>query len=71
MKQQAEGSWNFRPAFLNAQENVSGHHDSSVGDEGIRVPQQEYQALKHEKVRSHDLTTLWQLVERDLNNQNS
>lgn len=38
MEYQAEGSWVFRPAFLDAQKNVSGHHDGRVGDEGIEVP---------------------------------
>ena len=38
MEQQAEGSWIFSPAFLDAEEDVSGHHDGRVGDEGIEVP---------------------------------
>ena len=38
MKQQAEGSWIFRPAFLDAEKDVSGHHDGRVGYEGIEVP---------------------------------
>ena len=38
MKQQAEGSWILRPALLDAQKNVPGHHDGRVGYEGIEVP---------------------------------
>ncbi len=38
MEQQTEGSWIFRPTLLDAQKNVSGHHDGRVGDEGIEVP---------------------------------
>ena len=38
MEEQAEGSWIFRPAFFDVQEDVSGHHGGRVGDEGIEVP---------------------------------
>jgi hypothetical protein len=37
MKQQAEGSWIFRPTFLDTEEDVSGHHDGRVGYEGIEI----------------------------------
>ncbi|NCD09345.1 MAG: hypothetical protein EOL98_07955 [Negativicutes bacterium] len=38
MKQQAESSWIFRPAFLDAEKNVSGYHDGRVSNESVEVP---------------------------------
>jgi len=38
VEEQTEGSWIFRFAFLDAEEDVSGHHDGRVGDDGIEVP---------------------------------